>query len=69
LSIKKQKARDHLKRKIIIDNGCKYYTVIDKGKFNKEFVKEQFYLFLHKLKFRDILNDLVFKNNILIIVK
>jgi len=30
---KKQKARDQLKRKIILDNDCTYYTIIDKGKF------------------------------------
>ena len=45
---KKQKARDTLKRKIIVDNGCEYYTIIDKGKFNKEFVEEQFNLFLYR---------------------
>lgn len=28
---KKQTARDQLKRKIILDNDCTYYTIIDKG--------------------------------------
>jgi hypothetical protein len=56
---KKQKARDALKRKIIVDNGCEYYTIIDKGKFNKEFVEEQFNLFLHRLNFKKVLNDLI----------
>lgn len=55
---KKQKARDILKRKIILDNGCKYYTIIDKGRFNPKFVKEQFDLFIHKLKFKDVLIEL-----------
>ena len=55
----KQKARDILKRKIIVDNGCEYYTIIDKGKFNKEFVECQFNLFLHKLNFKKVLCDLM----------
>lgn len=55
----KQKARDILKRKIIVDNGCEYYTIIDKGKFNKEFVEGQFNLFLHKLNFKKVLCDLM----------
>ncbi len=58
---KKQKVRDKLKRKIILDNGCTYYTIIDKGKFNKEFVQEQFDLFIHKLHFKNVLFKL--KNN------
>jgi hypothetical protein len=45
---KKQKARDQLKRQIIVDNGYEYYTIIDKGRFNKKFVEEQFNLFLQK---------------------
>ena len=56
---KKQKARDTLKRKIIVDNGCEYYTIIDKGKFNKEFVEEQFNLFLHRLNFKNVLRELM----------
>ncbi len=47
---KKQKARDALKRKIILDNGCEYYTIIDYGKYNRQFVEDQFNLFIHKLK-------------------
>ena len=54
----KQISRDRLKRKIILHNGCDYYTIIDKGKFNKYFVEEQFYLFLHKLNFKKVLNEL-----------
>jgi hypothetical protein len=46
----KQKARDLLKRKIILDNGCTYYTIIDTGKFNINFVKEQFDLFIQNHK-------------------
>jgi len=55
---KKQKARDKLKRKIILDNNCTYYTIIDKGKFNKQFVQEQFDLFIHKLYFKNVLNKI-----------
>jgi len=55
----KQKVRDALKRKIIVDNGCEYYTIIDKGKFNKDFVEMQFNLFLHYLKFKKVLNELM----------
>jgi hypothetical protein len=54
---KKQKARDKLKRKIIVDNDCEYYTIIDKGKFNKKFVQEQFNLFLHRLNLKNVLNE------------
>jgi hypothetical protein len=59
---KKQKARDQLKRKIILDNDCTYYTIIDKGKFNKEFVQEQFDLFIHKVHFKNVISE--FKNKI-----
>ena len=52
---KKQKTRDILKRKIILNNGSTYYTIIDKGKFNKEFVKEQFNLFIHKNCFKNVI--------------
>jgi hypothetical protein len=56
---KQQKARDKLKRQIILDNDCEYYTIIDKGKFNKEFVKEQFDLFIHKQTFKECLNIII----------
>lgn len=55
----RQKARDILKRKIILDNGSQYYTIIDKGKFNKIFVEEQFNLFIHKLHFKKVLDQLI----------
>ena len=54
--LKQIQSRDKLKRKIIIDNGYTYYTIIDKGKFNKKFVQEQFDLFIHKLNFKNVLN-------------
>lgn len=53
-----QKARDTIKRQIIKDNGSEYYTIIDKGKFNKDFVQEQFYLFIHKQLFKSILKQI-----------
>jgi hypothetical protein len=52
---KKQKTRDILKRKIILDNSSTYYTIIDKGKYNKQFVQYQFDLFIHKLHFKKVL--------------
>lgn len=55
----KQKARDILKRKIIIDNGSEYYTIIDHGKFDKEFVDNQFNLFIHKQKFKYVLEKII----------
>ena len=54
--LKQIQSRDKLKRKIILDNGYTYYTIIDKGKFNKKFVQEQFDLFIHKLNFKNVLN-------------
>lgn len=55
----KQKARDILKRKIILDNNSTYYTIIDKGRYNENFVKDQFYLFLHKQNFKTTLDRLI----------
>lgn len=52
-------AKDRLKEKIIIDNGYTYYIVKDMGKFNKEFVQEQFNLFIHKLHFKSTLEKLL----------
>lgn len=60
----RQKARDVLKRKIILDNGYKYYTIIDKGKFNKSFVEYEFYLFLHKVQFKSSLDQVEKKVNL-----
>lgn len=58
----KQKARDILKRKIIKDNGCTYYTILDPGKFDPNFVEDQFYLFLHDQNFKDTLHCIHHKN-------
>ena len=46
-----------LKRKIILDNECEYYTIIDKGGVNEKFVKEQFELFIHKLRFKKVMSE------------
>lgn len=51
-------SRDRLKEKIILDNGYTYYIVKDIGKFNKEFVQEQFNLFIHKLHFKNTIEAL-----------
>jgi hypothetical protein len=50
--------KDRLKEKIIIANGYTYYIVKDMGSFNKEFVQEQFYLFIHKLHFKNVLSQI-----------
>jgi hypothetical protein len=50
--------RDKWKREIILDNGYTYYTINDFGGFNKEFVQEQFNLFIHKLHFKNCLENL-----------
>lgn len=55
----KQKARDILKRKIILNNDASYYTIIDKGKFNPIFVQEQFNLFKHNINFKKVLEQLL----------
>lgn len=57
---KKQKARDKIKRKVILNNNCKYYTIIDYGKYNKNFVQEQFDLFIHKLKYKPVIDDIIY---------
>ena len=53
-------AKDRLKEKIIIDNGYTYYTVKDLGKFNKKFVENEFNLFIHKLHFKNVLDQVKF---------
>lgn len=52
------KTRDYLKRKIILSNGYRYYTVVDTGRFNKTFVEGQFWLFIHKQKSKQYLLDI-----------
>ena len=54
----KQKARDIIKRKIILNNKCTYYTIVDMGKADKNFVQEQFNLFIHKQKFKESVENL-----------
>lgn len=57
-NLKQVQARDTLKQSIITDNGFKYYIVKDMGKFDNDFVKTQFNLFLHKLSFKSCLENL-----------
>lgn len=57
-NLKQVQARDTLKQSIIIDNGFKYYIVKDMGKFDNDFVKTQFNLFLHKLSFKSCLTKI-----------
>lgn len=56
-------SRDKLKRNIIIRNGYTYYTVKDLGKFNKQFVINEFNLFIHKLKFNTVLRQMLINNH------
>jgi len=48
-------AKDKLKQKIIINNGYTYYIIKDLNSYNKNFVIEQFYLFIHKLSYKLVL--------------
>lgn len=50
--------KDRLKEKIILHNGFTYYVVKDLGSFKKSFVLNQFNLYINKLKFKDVLNDI-----------
>lgn len=54
-------ARDKLKQNIINDNGFEYYIVKDMGRFDELFINEQFNLFIHKLKFKNCLMDILVK--------
>lgn len=57
------KSRDKLKRHIIIRNGYTYYTVKDLGRFNKEFVINEFNLFIHKLQYNKVLHQMLINNH------
>jgi hypothetical protein len=48
-SLEQVQNRDKIKMKVIENNGYKNYIIKDLGKFNKNFVKEQFELFLKSL--------------------
>ena len=54
-------ARDKLKQNIINDNGFEYYIVKDMGRFDEAFINEQFNLFIHKLKFKNCLKNILVK--------
>lgn len=58
MKLEQIKSRDKLKRSIILSNGYKYYTVKDLGKFNKSFVENEFYLFIHKQLFKYVVTEL-----------
>ncbi len=51
-------AKDRLKEKIIMDNGYTYYTVKDLGGFNKNFVENEFNLFIHKSHFKKVISNI-----------
>lgn len=51
-------AKDKLKQKIIINNGYTYYVIKDLKSYNKNFVIEQFNLFIHKLSYNLVLHQL-----------
>ena len=52
-------SRDKIKRKIIKENNYQYYTIKDLGKFNKEFVLYEFNLFIHKIKFKSTIEQII----------
>jgi len=56
-------SRDKLKQKIILNNDYSYYIIKDMGSFKQSFVEHQFYLFLHQLKYKNVLNNLFDKSN------
>lgn len=58
MNLNQIKSRDKLKRKIILENGYKYYTIIDLGKFNKKFVEEQFETFINKQKYNKVIDEM-----------
>jgi hypothetical protein len=51
-------ARDKIKESIINENGFNYYIVKDMGKFDECFIREQFNLFIHQLKFKKCLQNI-----------
>ena len=62
MNLNQIKSRDRIKRRVISDNGYKYYTVKDLGRFNKNFVINEFNLFIHKLNFKNTINELIYKS-------
>ena len=56
-------AKDNIKQKIIIQNGYSYYIVKDLKSYNKNFVIEQFNLFIHKLNYNLVLHQLIVNNH------
>lgn len=56
-------AKDNIKQKIIIQNGYSYYIIKDLNSYNKNFVIEQFNLFIHKLNYNLVLHQLKVNNH------
>jgi hypothetical protein len=54
-------SRDKIKQNIINENGFEYYIVKDLKSFNEDFVKEEFNLFIHQLKFKKCLQNILNK--------
>jgi len=61
MNLNQIQSRDRIKRRVIEDNGYKYYTVKDLGRFKKDFVINEFNLFIHKLTFKYIVQELEFR--------
>lgn len=57
-NLKQVQARDEIKRNIIKQNNFKLYEIKDLGKYNPEFVEQQFNIFVHKQKFQHVLIEL-----------
>lgn len=48
-NLKQVQSRDKIKRKVIINNGYSYYTIVDMGKYNETFVFNEFNMFIELL--------------------
>ena len=57
-NLKQVQSRDKIKRQVILNNGYTYYTIKDLGKYNESFIIYEFNLFIHKLNYKNTLNQL-----------
>lgn len=48
-NLKQVQSRDKIKRKVIVNNGFSYYTIVDMGKYNEKFVIDEFNQFIELL--------------------
>lgn len=60
-NLRQVQARDTIKADVINQNGFKLFVIKDTGGYNEAFVKEQFDLFIHKVSFTKVLDNLLLK--------